>query len=410
MSEKLSALILYRDKSFKIVNCNKLNVMNLNDPDIKIIFIPNTEIPNGYIPIKPSVHYKFSKAVVDIVYQGFVASAYEDLSISLAEIDEDFVPKEYHQVCYNMVEFINAIYNLWKFRGTSMFISENANPDSYGAYDSWIIYPLYYQIKFYDRNGNVKDVIDSGEMKSIPEKYYDKAYEETTIEHCQEEYMESLGEIFFTPLCKNFLPYDAGYYGLLPNMICLDESTWMEVKKPGQSLSPFDYVLIKIGDFGSYYYTQYGMYESLFKIRFTLQIYGWCCLARETNNYLKSLDKLKVPKLSDKLDAIQSLEINETTPTIDILSDINSPLKILEVMMYLRNMASFVHYILYDIFGEPNQEDIQAYPEDGCRLRVLAIFNPEKQAANTSNRILTELELSDEKIQDAILSFLKEDN
>lgn len=414
MSKKLSSLILYKDHSFKIIDCDNLRSINLNDSKIRVIFIPNLETPNSYIPIKPSSYYIFSKCIVDIIYQGFVTNAYEmtgyaeKMGYTMEDADLDFVPKEHHLDCCSIVEFINAIYNLWKFRGSSIFISENSNPDSFAGYDSWVIFPRYYCIKFYDDFGRLKSILEADNLVPIPEKYSDKTYSEIPLEYCQEEYMETIKDIFFTPLCNNQIAADGGSFGTLPTMICLDTDSWMKVKKPGQTLSPLDYVLIKIEDYGIYYYTQYGVYESFLNVNCSLQIYAACCTLEEFR-VLGSLDKQKVPSISEKLEAIEAFETNRVTPTIDILTSINSPIKVIEILLFLRNIMSSMHYLLYDIYGEPNQEEIKEKPNEGCRIRVLAIFNPEKQVANTPNRILSEMELSDEKIQDAILSFLKED-
>lgn len=408
MAEKLTALILYKDHTYKIIDCDVLMNHNLRDPKISVIFVPNLESPNSYIPIKPSIYYKFSKCVVRIVYQGFVTNAYEDIGYNMEDVESDFIPKEHYSECYNLVEFINAIYNLWKFRGTSIFLSENNNSDSPYAYDSWIIYPRYYSIKFYDARGRIKTTIDSGELLSIPEKYADKTYSEIPIEFCQEEYMEPIRDIFFTPLCNDDVAADGGYFGLLPRMICLDADAWLSIKKPGRELSPLDYVLVKIEDYGIYYYTQYGVYESFLNIAFDLQIYAGSC-TKHDGYLLQSLDKKKVPSMSEKMEAIDAFDSAKVMPTIDILTSINSPIKVIEILLFLRNIMSSMHYLLYDIFGEPTQEEIEDNPNEGCRNRVLAIFNTEKQAPNIPKRILSELELSDERIQNAILSFIKEE-
>lgn len=413
MDKSPMVILLYKDKSFKTMNADNISHVNLRNPKLDIILIPDLSVPNAYIPVKPSIYFNFYRCVVYIVYQGFgmnyMEYQYEYGDYDMEDYDTDFCPKEFTRECNDVIELVNALHNLWKFRGSSMYISEFIDPDSNFPYDSWVVYPRYYNIKFYNQNGKIINELDSGELVSIFEKFKDKTYTETELQYCQEEYFEPLRDIFYTPMCKDYIPSDSGSYGLLPIMILLDEdSRWGAIKKPSQSLNTFDCVLFKVDDYGCYYLMQYGVYEEFLKANFSMNLYGAMVDKSVDDDFLVEIDKDKIPNEMNKRRMLQEF-VEGHIAAIELLSAINSPARVIEFLLFIRHIASCVHYFLYDIFGEWDQKAIRENPDKGTRIRVLILLNSCKQNSKVPYLILTEPELTNQTIEDAILYFIKED-
>ena len=97
----MKILILYKDKSYKIISEKKLKTINLGSSKIQQILIPLYDNANSYIPIKPNSIYKFYKAKVSITYQAFIYDMEDSVGTS-------FTPNTFQQECNSLVEFINA--------------------------------------------------------------------------------------------------------------------------------------------------------------------------------------------------------------------------------------------------------------------------------------------------------------
>ena len=57
--KKLNIIILYKDRSYKIIPFKKITPKKLESKNIKTILIPLYDNPNSYIPIKSNVIYNF---------------------------------------------------------------------------------------------------------------------------------------------------------------------------------------------------------------------------------------------------------------------------------------------------------------------------------------------------------------
>ena len=156
--KNLNIVILYKNNSYKIISSKKINCALLNNKNIKLILVPLYENPNAYIPIKPSYLYEFKKATVSIIYQAVIY-----------EIDDEIVTafdtNNFYKECDNLIDFINAIYNAYKFRGISIYLSENTDLSTGIVTFTMSIRQI--SIKLFDDKNQLIEEIDSGIMKDL---------------------------------------------------------------------------------------------------------------------------------------------------------------------------------------------------------------------------------------------------
>ena len=388
----LNILILYKDKSYKIIPAKKISLLELSKKNIKLIFIPLYDNPNAYIPIKPSELYHFSKASVSIIYQAFIYDLDDQLGTS-------FTPQEFNADCDNIVDFINAIYNVYKFRAISIYLSENNNNMTTGRTLSFIMSIRQINVKFYNEKNQLIHEIDSGVMKDLSE-YSAKYFWKTPPPYTNEDRINCLHDILYTP-CT----FDDNYFTDLDNLpICIQiqDNQWKTIKKPSKELTSEDYVLYKIPNFEIYYMMQFGIYNQLLSFNeFELHYVASPIFEGYDTDYLTSLDKGKIPSFMEKEAAIDAYLTGDLFNICNCIADINSPDIFLQSMIYANSIISYIKYFGVYCYGEEHSDmKMRTFILFGRGLGIYG-FN-EMQGS----LLLTDLEMSYDKVIEAFLMMI----
>lgn len=386
--KKLNVVILYKDKSYQIISIKKLNTSKLMEDNIKLILIPLYDNPNAYIPIKPSNLYNFKKVTVSIIYQAFIYDMEDQLGTS-------FSTQEYYKECNNIIDFINAIYNCYKFRGVSIYLSEYSILSTYRTM-TFVMSIRRIHLKFFNNANQLIDEIDSGIMKDLQE-YKPKKFYKIPPAYTNEDRLDCLREILYIPNS-----YDHNYTSDIDKLpICMqleDNNIWKKVKKPG-SLLPTDYILYKIPDFEIYYMMQYELYIKLLNFKeFEIHYVSTPIAEKYDEDFLTSLDKNKIPSFSEKEAAIEAYLSGDLFSITNTCADINSIDNFLQSLIFFRTIMSYIKY-----FG------IYCYAEESpvIKMRNFVIFGRGLGCYGCNEFqgeiLLSDLELSYDKILESFL-------
>ena len=386
--KNLNILILYKNKETKIISAKKIKPSQLSGNDIKMIFIPLYDNPNAYIPIKPNILYNFSKAKVSIEYQAFIYD-YED------ERGSSFDTQNFYSECTNIIDFINAIYNCYKFRGVTIYL-ENAYQMTTSSFSNFVIYPRHIKIKFYDTNNILTDEIDSGPMEDLSD-YDSNVFKKTPPAYVCENRMECLKDILYVPQdIDNSGEIDSEK---MPISIQLYDDSWRKVKKPAKELLSTDYILYRVRDFEIYYLMEYQMYCELLKIReFDINyISSPIDTSAMDDEYFNSLDDNKVPSFSEKREVVEMFIHGEVYNIISACASIRSPDSFIESLIFFRTIISYIKY-----FG------IYCYADsDLFKIRTFAIFCRYYPAGEYRDEILlTDLESDYDTVNKVFLEMI----
>ena len=246
--KKLNIIILYKNDSYKIIPYPKLEYKHISDTKkVKLILIPLLETPNVYIPVKPSKHYNFSKVNVDIIYQPFLYD-YEGMEGTSYHLTE------FKNECNNIIDFINSIYNLYKFRGSGIFILENSNLDGHAVY---AIQVRQIKLDFFNEVNECIYSLDSGIMEDM-EIYTPETFYMSPPPYVGEDRFITVKEFLYIPdsFDKDFSIADVEkLYGFIK--LNNDDLSWSKVNKPTKELGENDYVLYKVENYEVYYLTTF---------------------------------------------------------------------------------------------------------------------------------------------------------
>lgn len=384
----LSIIIIYKNNSYKIISFKKLHIKQLMKNSIKFILIPLYDNINAYIPIKPTTLYNFNKAIVSIIYQPFVYDEENTIGTS-------FDIQEFKSECNNIIDFINALYNVYKFRGTGIFLDDN---NKMAIPVSFVMTLRKVNIKFYDSVGNIIDEIDSGVMKDLSE-LKPKRFQQTPPAYICEDRLESLKEILFIPTIFNY----NGRVDLEKLPLCIrlnSDNTWNKIKKPGKDLKLSDHILCKIRDYEIYYLIDYEIYKELIKSSpFQISFISTPVAKEYDENILPSLDENKIPSQLEKRRVINRYIDNDIFSICDISVSIYTIDDFLQSYVFFNTILSYIKYFaIFCYQGEDND----------IIMKTFAIFERIVSDKNTNDTdLITDLESTPENITNAFIKIMQ---
>ena len=382
---KLKLFILYKDKTIKSYSIKKWNKINLRSNKIKYIMIPYLDNTNVYIPIKPSKLYDFYKVKVTIVHQVFTFD-YEQ------GIGESFPEDVYENECYDLVSFINSIYNLYKFRAISIVLHEGREEymSTGREFNTINIYPRRILLEFYNEKLEKIEIIDSGVMSDLSTWSSDEFIVPPI--YATEDRFDALADFLFIPTIEDDINKDT--MKNLPIGIKINESYWKKIYRPGKELSANDIFLYKLDDFCAYYIMSYELYCRLLTIKnFTIRFIGTPLYGEEKMIYLPSYSKLDSIPQSEKQSAIEMYFNNDIFDVYGIVMNVYSVSMFLIAMIYTVNIFIYLQYI------------VKIKMEFGEELRDLIYFNTET-APLTEGPILVGSEVNFNNVLKVLLSII----
>ena len=281
---RLSYLILYKNHKYDVIREDKLNPRQLSSKDIQTILVPCTDRENLYIPMKPSSLYDFHRVHVAIQYRVFTfdleSTAGEDLIDTTYEID-----------CFNLIDLANALFNLYKFRGVSIFIAENLYIENSTVTDT--LYPIKIKIDFYSERDTLIHTIESKTMSSFT-KHNPEKFRAFPPPYSWEDRFVCLEDMMFVPMGNPYRKLEPGIDGLDLMIALVDEHHWKSLHRFKQALEQ-DYVLHKIADFEAYYLITGDVMCRLEESNFSSwEIFITCAVMspEEKANYFPNKDKI----------------------------------------------------------------------------------------------------------------------
>ena len=240
---KKSYYILYRNHSVKKYKESKFlsNLYKLDMKKIKMILVPCDEHPNLYIPIKPSSLLIFEKAEIHIQYaicqEIFESNEYYDLELY-----------NYGLATRDFRSFINGLFNVYKFRGASIVISEVNEAVMEGSDYGYSIYPIKIKYSLYDSNDRIFHESSTGNMGSLR-----KDIKDLPSQYSFENRFKILDDIFYIPSRVDYHAREPDIDGL-PSIINLyDGKHWNKVNHIDRETSDIDLLAIKLIEFLCYY-------------------------------------------------------------------------------------------------------------------------------------------------------------
>lgn len=383
---KLKLFILYKDKTIKSYSIKKWNKINLRSNKIKYIMIPYLDNTNVYIPIKPSKIYDFYKVRVKLVYQVFTYD-YEE------GIGESFSEDLYENECYDIVSFINAIYNLYKFRAISIALHEGRETfmSSGKEFNTITIYPRRIIVDFYNNRNEKINEIDSGIMSDLSTWSSDDFIVPPV--YSTEDRFDCLSDFLFIPTIEDDYQNNDTLKNL-PIGIKITDINWYKINRPGKELEKNDIFFYKLDDFCAYYIMTYELYVKLLNInRFSIYFIGAALYGEEKDLFLPSYDNPKSILYSERMKAINMYFNEDIFDVYGIVLNIVSVSMFLIAMIYTSNIFLYLRYMM------------QIKMEIGDGLRDLIYFNKENSSI-TKGIMLIGDEVNFDNIMKALLSIM----
>lgn len=383
MDEKI--LILYKNHTFDLMGLNELESIDMSGSHIQCILIPFTDVVNGYIPIKPSFLCTAHHVHVKIIYQGFQIFAALEGNWDEEDYEENFPLKIFEVDCFNIIDMVNAIYNLLKFRGTSIFLGEKCIAEfPVEEFDGYYNYPREYQFDFYDENDNLFYQISTGLMRSLLDRYTNEFAEiddPSIILGLIDEALISSSPILYLPDKKE-----------LPGMIQLTQTHWTGIRKPMSELSSEDFILTYDDSYGIYYFSTYGLYLNFLKSPHTdVYIYGLVLdLTMEgSKGLLTSIDQNKIPSTMEKLEVYHTLRKGSQdyiTP-ITMGTTLREPTDLIKLILFLPHIVLSLKCCLLEIYGRLENQQLTLSKD--LRVRTLVVFNYGVKQYDNEQKVLS---------------------
>ena len=249
---KPKIIILYKDGTYKRI---KEKNFNARDHNVETILIPIIGTSNVYFPMKQSSLYEYP--IIDVyIEHALMVCDYE------SDLHEDISANEYSQTCLSLIEFGNALFNLYKFRGMSIMLTDY-NGMALESIDStypisYTIYPTRIKIDFKDSESHIEYTIDSGFLGSLA-KETDKIGDP---QYASEYRMACLENLLYIPAAAMYYNVETQIDGL-PSFINLTkEKHWKKISNI-LTLDNSEILLIKNIDIGVYHCTDVFTYNEL---------------------------------------------------------------------------------------------------------------------------------------------------
>lgn len=375
-------IFINKDHSYDMVKVNKLYPKRFISPEIKMILIPAFDHPDLYIPIKPSLLLLENDFELQIEYSMF--------NFDVENLDYgDYMIDPYHLKTKSVIDFINGLWNLYKFRGTSIYIQDNITRISY-SYTTTAIYPH----RIYIRVGD--NITDSGEMGFLSEM---DAFEDFVNspkakdpQYAWEERIDWAKDFFFTTEKMEEMPE---HFALSPN------KKWRRVYNLLDELIPSDLVLKKLVDFGAYYLsdTSYHTKEAddIWK-SLVITIY-----VDDILNEAEGFEHLRNKKhysFTDKEDIRRMFLDGELVTPFGVEIKFYNLKEFLATKAMLPVIVSYIKLYTTMYYGTDGKEN-----ELHSSTQTLVLI--EISAESGDYRLLSEEELTPDNISDAIISLLR---
>lgn len=244
---KPSIIILYKDKSYKMINERKLYKHANEFNNIKYLLFQSLTNPLVYYPILPDKRLLF----------GYF-KMYLKFTICEADFDEDTIKYldsfDFNYETNSVSDFIEHLSIYYKLYGSSEILESAFLGDGYSTIRE--IYPSYYHIQFgYDNEND----IDSGELEDVKsgvKRLYCPAFNWIT-----EDRMGNLSCILLTN------DSDKNSFLKLPRLMEMSDECWTKITKYNEinkySIDSDSILLVKINEFNSYYLMEYSAYQKM---------------------------------------------------------------------------------------------------------------------------------------------------
>lgn len=375
----MKIIILYKNGTYKSIKEKKINSAKLSFKDIKLILIPLLEHEGAFIPIKPSKLYNFNKASVKIIYSTYFFNTDE------CEMDaiEERKNITYFQEFTSLIEFVNGLYNVYKFRAIPMYFVENMNPNL-TYYPIIVIRQI--EVIFYDWASNITNTItseiDMGDLMEYPNSYFMS----TPPEYINEDRFICLKDILYIPCI--FEGQTTSDTNNIPNVIKLGDDKWEKIKKPKDDLVPKDFILYKVPDFEIYYFMTYEMYLNLTATDITKKIA--ICPITAVNEYEKISNKSKYEIVTHFIDFAGIDDIFQLEPP---MYKINA---FLQTLIFLGTILIYSNYFT-KYYYDPLEYDIASF----------VIFGDKNYSSSSRNFVKALLMINELNYTNKINAFVK---
>lgn len=240
-------IFIYKDKTYKV--CKEKDFRKyFNLKEIKCILCPKLDNPTVYYPIAPDKRLLSTNFHTELTFD-----------ISEFDLDEDILYfKDRFSSSFDtqsILHFIEYLSIFYKNEGTSAVLESAYLEDSIGMIRS--IYPVCYKIDF----DYGMESINSGMLNNAT---YNFKLDSPIYEWLIEDRMCYISDILFTESSKKNNSFK------LPNFLVLKHDHWINCKYiyncDNVNLEDDDLVLIKLGEYNSYYLLPYKIANQLMHI------------------------------------------------------------------------------------------------------------------------------------------------
>ena len=280
-------LILYRTGNYKWKKVKKLTNEDMNKEKIRYLLIPSLKNPLLFYVILPDKRllsdYFHIKIVMDIANIDFDNDYFNFIDRFHSEYETD-----------SLIDFIEFLSVFYKINGISETMEDSWLYE--GMSDVRTMYPIYYKIEFYTHN-MLTNTIDSGELPNYTD---DSELRSTAFTWITNERMDAISDIM--------LNWDSGKNSIvkLPILLTFNDGNWNKIKYINNidsiKMSPDDLIMIRLDGYGSYYLTNYQMFNIMsHKESFCMDL-----LAANVNSY--QIESSLYKNIGDRFDISPQVE------------------------------------------------------------------------------------------------------
>lgn len=280
-------LILYRTGNYKWKKVKKLTNEDMNKEKIRYLLIPSLKNPLLFYVILPDKRllsdYFHIKIVMDIANIDFDNDYFNFIDRFHSEYETD-----------SLIDFIEFLSVFYKINGISETMEDSWLCE--GMSDVRTMYPIYYKIEFYTHN-MLTNTIDSGELPNYTD---DSELRSTAFTWITNERMDAISDIM--------LNWDSGKNSIvkLPILLTFNDGNWNKIKYINNidsiKMSPDDLIMIRLDGYGSYYLTNYQMFNIMsHKESFCMDL-----LAANVNSY--QIESSLYKNIGDRFDISPQVE------------------------------------------------------------------------------------------------------
>ena len=280
-------LILYRTGNYKWKKIKKLTNEDMNKEKTRYLLIPSSKNPLLFYVILPDKRllsdYFHIKIVMDIANIDFDNDYFNFIDRFHSEYETD-----------SLIDFIEFLSVFYKINGISETMEDSWLCE--GMSDVRTMYPVYYKIEFYTHN-ILTNTIDSGELPNYTD---DSELRSTAFTWITNERMDAISDIM--------LNWDSGKNSIikLPILLTFNDGNWNKIKYINNidsiKMSPDDLIMIRLDGYGSYYLTNYQMFNIMsHKESFCMDL-----LAANVNSY--QIESSLYKNIGDRFDISPQVE------------------------------------------------------------------------------------------------------